>query len=175
MTDKNELRKKAKEIRNSLDMEKLSEDIVKNIKASEIYKKSKHVLLFYPLKNEVNLLGLLKDDKKFYLPKVNSDKLLACPYKEGDKLQISKFKTNEPMTSSINPEILDIIFTPALMIDKSGFRLGYGGGFYDKFLSKNAINATKIAPVPCALITDKLPSESFDIKVDVTICEIFYQ
>lgn len=173
MIDKNELRKKAKEIRHSLNMEKLSEDIVKNIKASEIYKSAKHVMIFYPLKNEVNLLGLLSDDKSFYLPKVNGEELLVCPYKDGDELQISDFKTKEPRTSLVNPEILDIIFTPALMIDKSGFRLGYGGGFYDKFLSKNALNSTKIAAVPCALIADTLPSESFDIKVDVTICEKF--
>lgn len=171
MIDKKELRKKAKEIRNSLDIKTISEKIVANIKESKIYKKSKHVMIFYPLKNEVNLIELLKDDKNFYLPKVDREKLLVCPYISGDELSISNFNTKEPQSMPVSAEILDIIFVPALMTDKNNNRLGYGGGFYDKFLAQNAKNATKIVAIPNALITEELPTESFDQKIDVTICE----
>lgn len=170
---KKELRKKAKEIRHSLDMEKISEKIVENIKSNEIYKNSKHIMIFYPLKHEVNLLGLLKDNKNFYLPKVDGENMLVCPYKKGDKLILSAFKTEEPVSTPINPEILDLVFVPALMVDKHLHRLGYGGGFYDKFLSKNALKSKKIVAIPSALMIEKLPSESFDAKIDVTICEMF--
>lgn len=152
-------------------MKKLSEQIIKSIQKSPIYQKAKHVMLFYPLENEVDLLGLLGDDKSFYLPKVNGEELLVCPYKDGDRLQLSDFKTKEPMTSSISPEILDVMFVPALTIDKNNYRLGYGGGFYDKFLSKFAMNTTKIVAIPRALIIDELPHESFDVKIDIIFSE----
>lgn len=171
MQTKSELRKKAKEIRNSLDMGKISEKIIKNIKENEIYKQSKNIMIFYPLKHEVNLLELLDDNKNFYLPKVDGENMHVCPYKNGDKLTESTFKTLEPITTAINPEILDLVFVPALMIDEENHRLGYGGGFYDKFLSKHALNSKKIVAIPSALRIKNLPSESFDVKIDVTICE----
>lgn len=171
MQDKNELRKIAKQIRRSLDILEISEQIVKNIQKTETYKKANNIMIFYPFGHEVNLLGLLQDDKNFYLPKVDGENLLVCPYKTGDELTISKFKTEEPTTAPANPEILDLVLVPALMVDKHNHRLGYGGGFYDKFLSKNALNSTKIVAIPSALIVDKLPSESFDAKINITICE----
>lgn len=175
MQNKKELRKKAKEIRQSLDMKKISEKIVENILNLDIYKKSRHIMIFYPLKHEVNLLDLLDGDakdKKFYLPKVDGEKLLICPYKIGDKLTLSKFETEEPITEPIDANILDIIFVPALMADKKLHRLGYGGGFYDKFLSKNSQNATKIVVIPEKLVIEELPSEHFDAQIDILISEL---
>lgn len=175
MLNKNELRKKAKEIRKSLDIKNISEKIVENISKLEIYKKARHVMIFYPIGHEVNLLALLNDDKQFYLPKVDKDQLLVCPYNKKDKLVVSDFKTHEPTTEAINSDILDIVFVPALMVDKHSNRIGYGGGFYDRFLSKNAANATKIVAIPSALIIDKIPEESFDEKINVIICEYSLQ
>lgn len=171
MLTKIELRKKAKEIRKSLDMEKISERIVVKIKTLDIYKNAKHVMLFYPLKNEINILPLLEDNKNFYLPKIEGEDMLICPYKIGDEMSISSFKTKEPISKPVNPEILDIIFIPALMVDKSFHRLGYGKGFYDRFLSKNGLNATKIVPIANELITNKLPADGFDKTFDIVLDE----
>lgn len=172
MLTKIELRKKAKETRKSLDMEKISERVVAKIKSSDIYKNAQHVMLFYPLTNEINLLPLLKDNKNFYLPKIEGEDMLVCPYKIGDEMAISSFKTKEPLSTPVNPEILDIIFIPALMVDKSFHRLGYGKGFYDRFLSKNGLNATKIVPIPHELIVEEIPSNEQDQKFNVTIDDI---
>lgn len=171
MQTKLELRKKAKEIRHSLNMKKISEKIVENIRKNEIYKQSKNIMIFYPLKHEVDLRGLFEDNKNFYLPKVDGENMLVCPYKNGDKLTESAFKTLEPITTPVNPEIIDLVFVPALMVDENNHRLGYGGGFYDKFLSNHALNSNKIVAIPSALIVKKLPSESFDAKIDAIICE----
>lgn len=173
MISKKNLRKKAKEIRASLDMNTLSEKIIENILKFEPYKKAKNVMIFYPLDNEISLLPLLDDtSKKFYLPKVNGNELLVCPYKIGDKLTISRFKSLESMKRPINSEILDVIFVPALMADKYLNRLGYGGGFYDRFLSKNGKHATKIIAIANELIIDKIPSNDFDEKANYIINEI---
>lgn len=176
MITKIELRKKAKQIRSSLDIEKISEKIVDNILGLDLYQKAKNIMIFYPIGHEINLLRLLKDkSKNFYLPKVYGEELLVCPYKLRDELTLSAFKTQEPITEPVDSNILDIVFVPALMVDKNKHRLGYGGGFYDRFLSKNAINASKIVAIPSELIINELPSESFDAKIDVTICENLLQ
>jgi 5-formyltetrahydrofolate cyclo-ligase len=171
MTDKKELRKLAKEIRNSLDLRDISEKIVKNIQSLDEYKNAQKIMLYFPLSDEINMLGLMKDDKEFYLPKVDGDNLLVCPFKKGDELKMSSFKTFEPITEPIDPEMLDLIIVPALMVDKLRFRLGYGGGFYDRFLSKNAKNALRIVGISCALIIKELPSDAFDEQIDIIVCE----
>lgn len=172
MQEKNELRIKAKEIRKSLDMKSISEKIVENIFNLKEYKKAKNILFFYPLEHEVDLLGLMiNSDKNFYLPRVVGKEMEICPYVIGDELSESKFKTKEPICEPINPEVLDLIFVPALMVDKHLHRLGYGGGFYDRFLSKHAKSATKIAAISSALVVDELPSEDFDARIDLVVNE----
>lgn len=173
MIEKDELRKTAKEIRNSLEIKKISEGIVKNILASKVYQNAKNIMIFYPIKHEVNLLSLLNYNKNFYLPKVDGENLLVCPYNVGDELTVSAFKTKEPKTEPVSADILDIIFVPALMVDKNFNRLGYGGGFYDKFLSKYALNAIKVVPISSTLVCENLPSEEFDEKIDVIVSEKF--
>lgn len=169
---KDELRIKAKETRKLLDMAKFSNIIVEQIQSAEIYKLSQNVMLFYPLADEINLLPLLKDLKHFYLPKVKDDDLLVCPYKEGDELITSIFKTQEPLTEPVDPEILDIIFVPALLVDKGFHRLGYGKGFYDRFLLSHAKQAIRIVPIPSCLIVDELPHDEFDAQFDMILDEL---
>jgi len=173
MVTKKELRIEARLTRNSLDIKNISEKIVKNILALEIYKNARNVMVFYPLKHEVDLTGLFGDKtKKFYLPKMDGEHLLVCPYKAGDKLTNSKFKTKEPTTDPIeNLAILDIIFVPALMADKKFNRLGYGGGFYDRFLAKISKETTKISVIPTELFVDEIPADNFDQRLDITVSE----
>ncbi len=171
MQDKKELRKYAKKVRKSLDIPLISEKIVKKIQALDVYKRAKNVMIFYPLEFEIDLTPLFEDDKKFFLPKVTGDNLSVCPYTQEDKLVISAFNTLEPLTEAVSAQILDVIFVPALMADKFNNRLGYGGGFYDRFLAQCPPRTVKIVAVPSALIVDEIPFESFDIKTDITICE----
>ena len=164
MDNKISLRLKAKNIRKKLNISAISASIVAKIQLCEEYKCAKNVLLFYPMKYEINLLDLLNDDKNFYLPRVCDEKLLICPFKSGDKLETSGFKVCEPCSNPINPELLDLIFVPALMADKKGYRLGYGGGFYDRFLSEYSGIKT-IVPIAKELFIDELPHDKFDIPV----------
>jgi len=173
MVTKKELRIEAILTRNSLDIKNISEHIVDNILALEIYQKAKNVMVFYPLEYEVDLTGLFNDEtKKFYLPKMDGEHLLVCPYKVGETLTESRFKTKEPITDHIeNTTILDIIFVPALMADKKFNRLGYGGGFYDRFLAKVSKKTTKISVIPNELFVEEIPADDFDQRLDITVSE----
>ena len=163
MKNKTDYRLYAKELRKTLDIKLLSKEFCRKIRNEEHYINAKNVMLFYPAEFEIDLRELFNDDKNFYLPKVFEDKLLVCPLSE--KLEKSKFNIMEPCSEPIEPELLDIIIVPALMADKNGYRLGYGGGFYDRFLPL-CKNAFKIVVVPKELFIAKLPHDEFDVKVD---------
>ena len=170
MNDKTLLRKNAEFIRRNLDIKLISETIISKIVDMNIFKFSKNIMIFYPLKYEINLLPLLNyTDKKFYLPRINGENLECCPYKLGDELKKSVFNTQEPITESVDIEILDLIFVPALMVDKNNYRLGYGKGFYDRFLS--GTNAITAVPIAKEMVVEKLPAEMHDVAVEYVITE----
>ena len=162
MDSKLNLRVKAKELRKKLNIEKISKQLITDIRNLQIYQSAKNIMIYYPMKYEVNLLDLTKDKKNFYLPKVNGNELFVCPY--NCDLKKSELNIYEPCSEPVNPEILDLIIVPALMVDKQKNRLGYGGGFYDRFLAKYPyINS--LLPIAKELIIDKLPNDVWDMKV----------
>lgn len=134
MFNKHDLRQKAKRIRSTLDMRAISQAIVANVRESIVYKAASRVMLFYPKGNEVDLRDLFKDDKLFYLPRVNGDELEVCRYCEGDELALSEFGVLEPTGECVDKSELDLVVVPALCVDEKCNRLGYGKGFYDRFL-----------------------------------------
>ena len=168
MDNKSDLRLRAKSTRKNLDIEILSNVAIEKIRNLEVYKNAKNVLLFYPMNFEINVLKLLKDNKNFYLPRVKDENLLICPYEFGDELLKSCLNIQEPCSSPISPNLLNIAIVPALMADKNNYRLGYGGGFYDRFLAQNPHIKT-ILPIPKELIIEKLPVRKFDKKIDIVL------
>lgn len=165
MDKKTELRVKAKELRKSLDMARVSSELCDEIRKNDVYKSSENIMLFYPKTGEVDLRALLNDDKNFYLPRVCGDNLEVCPYRFDDKLVKSDFGVLEPESDAVNPKVLDLIIVPALSVDKYGYRLGYGGGYYDRFLEKNPDIKTLCA-LPKELVAEELPHDDYDVKID---------
>ena len=170
--DKKLLRKWAKDKRNELNMPKLSVILAEKLAQTDEYNKSKNIMLFYPLNDEVNLLSLLEDEtKNFYLPRINGDNLECCKYIKGDELCESCFHTKEPTCKACAKTDIDFVIVPALACDKNGFRLGYGGGFYDRFLTD--FKGIKAACVPQELIVDTISPQEYDIKMDIIITDLF--
>lgn len=166
MDKKHDLRIFAKNLRKTLPINIISSELVKLLKSDENYKIAKNVMLFYPKEYEVNLLSILDDKKNFYFPRVKGEMLEVCPYKTGDNLLKSEFGVMEPCCDAVDPKILDLVIVPALMIDKNGYRLGYGGGFYDRFLNENRGNFKTITLLPKELYVENLPIDIFDKPVD---------
>lgn len=162
---KSELRNWAKQKRKGLDKHTA---LVQALVKSDAYKKANCVMLFYPMKDEVDLLAILEDKTKtFFLPKVDGDDLLCCPYCADDELCVSCFNTQEPTSNPVDSELIDLVIVPALAVDKNNYRLGYGGGFYDRFLRDKSV--TKIVCIPKELIVESVYPEKFDIPVDIVI------
>ena len=166
---KQQLRQWVKEERRKFDMSKISEKLVCKLMDTEEYLQAKNIMIFYPKEDEVNLLALLEDKtKNFYLPKIQGKELLCCPYSKGDVLCESCFKTQEPLTNSVEKELLDLVIVPALAVDKENYRLGYGGGFYDRFLTN--INCKTITCIPKIYCLETVFPDKFDIKICKVIC-----
>ena len=167
MENKTDLRIKAKTIRKGLDIKNISKKLCEKILDMPEYQKAKNVMIFYPLVDEIDLLSLASDKKNFYLPRVKDDDIEVCPYKNGDELVIGKYNILEPKNDTVSPDVLDLVIVPAIMADKNNNRLGYGKGYYDRFLNK--VTATILLPLPKELIVENLPVEPFDKKVDVVV------
>ena len=160
--DKQRLRKWAKEERKKLNISALSLAFVAKLKDIEIYQNAKNIMIFYPLEDEVDLRSLLEDEtKNFYLPKINGEELLCCPYNNDDELCISCFKTKEPTTQPVEKDLIDLVIVPALAVDKDNYRLGYGGGFYDRFLVDTS--CVKVTCISEKLLVDSIFPEKTDI------------
>ena len=89
-----------------------------------------------------------------------------------DPFKINKIGIIEPLNSS-NKLVPDLIFVPLVGYDKNLNRLGYGGGFYDRYFEKN-INIKKITKIGLAFSfqkTKKIPNNKFDKKIDRIITE----
>lgn len=148
-----------------------SEIIIQKIQKSKLYTSSKKILIYYPFKNEVNILALTKDKtKQYYLPLVENDELHYGEYSPNSKLKIGKFQIPETNKSKDNC-IFDIIFIPGIAFDLNKNRIGYGKGFFDKFLKYTDKKTQKIAVAFDFQIIPKIETEKHDIKCDIIITE----
>ncbi|MBQ8668473.1 5-formyltetrahydrofolate cyclo-ligase [bacterium] len=170
MDKKTDLRVKAKNIRRSIDITDVSKKLVGLIRKHQSYFRAKNVLLYYPKVYEVDLRDLLKDNKNFYLPRVEGDILAVCPYKLGDKLVVSRFNLLEPISAPVDPRKIDLIITPALMVNKEGYRLGYGNGYYDRLLTSLEDSDVKtLCAMPVELVNENLPHNFYDVPVNYVV------
>ncbi len=175
MLEKKELRKKMKEIRAALDektREEKSEKIFENLKKFELFMKAENVMSFMSFNTEVNTLKIndfiFSKDKTLLLPRV-VDKTTIIPIINKGEFTESNLGILEPVGEKFEGSI-DFIITPGLAFDLEGNRLGYGRGYYDRFLDEN------YSAIRCAIcfeeqIVDKVPTENFDTKLDFLITD----
>jgi len=132
-------------------------------------------LFFYPIKGEPDLLPLasLLAERGFTVafPKVVGDRLYPVKVSSLSELQRGKFGIPEPpLEGKRILTSLDVVFVPALAFDRRGYRVGYGGGFYDRFLKDFPVKE-KVGICYSFQLIDKIPSQHFDVPVDLIITD----
>ncbi len=140
--EKKELRKAYKLLRKDCDvdlLEKWSKEIFEMAIDSFDFE-GKKVSVFLPIErfSEINTMHFLnKLNATFYLPVIKeNNQLIHVKYESMDQIRISDWGIPEPTYGEeIFPAELDIVLVPLLVVDKKGFRVGYGKGFYDRFLA----------------------------------------
>jgi 5-formyltetrahydrofolate cyclo-ligase len=147
---------------------KLSLKAVKQIQAHHVYQQARVVGIYHPIKNELNLLSLLDDQKTFLLPVVKEDNMHYHLYKNGDTLTKSTLQILEPKDNPVMDDTLELIIVPALAVNKEGHRIGYGKGFFDQFIKSHSHIKTLTVVLDFQVINE-LPIEKHDQQVQTLI------
>jgi 5-formyltetrahydrofolate cyclo-ligase len=139
---KNRLRTEMQEKRmklNAQDIALASQAIGNKLAELEPLKKALTIMAFCPIRNEVDLSDFFTDQqnqgKKIFLPRINSDGELEAAELRPNSLRRGTFGIPEPIGEVVPPETIDAVLVPGLVFDGGGYRLGYGKGYYDRFLS----------------------------------------
>lgn len=114
-----------------------SDRLCQNLLNSEIFRQKKVILSYVSFKQEPDL-SLLHQQQNFIfgLPRCEGKNLRWHQWQWGDELCYNSYNINEPLSNAplIDLTTVDVILVPAVMIDNRGYRLGYGGGYYDRML-----------------------------------------
>lgn len=177
---KNDLRKKYLTIRNTLDeqyIKKESIKIFKKVLNSEYYRICDNIFIFLSMKNEIDtkyfIQQCFKDNKKVCVPVFTNKKreMIFCEINDFSNLKHNKFGILEPIKKNIvECNRKTIIIVPGIVYSKDKFRVGYGGGFYDKFLTDNK-SLINIGVCLDMFIIDKIDINKYDKNVDIIFTE----
>ena len=154
--DSKELRSTFIKKRQELDGEyvkKASEDVINNLGLVEEFIHAKHILIYMSYKNEIDTYNIIKEllrnQKKVYVPKVLEKGIMEFYKIESVDDLVEGFKgIMEPDINrcvKYNYSKDSVIICPGVVFDEKGNRIGFGGGFYDRFLEKNRLFAIALA------------------------------
>jgi 5-formyltetrahydrofolate cyclo-ligase len=178
--DKPALRQWAQERRAALDMVALSAVLADRVRALPEFAVARHILLYLAMPGEVNLEGLLTDaERRWYVPRCAPKRRLAVHpfHPEETPLRAGPFGIREPDPAQVpeaDPSVLDAVLVPGLLLSRDGWRLGYGGGYYDRFLPRLRPDCRRIGVLPDALTLPTAPPgllDSWDALLDLLVTE----
>lgn len=174
--NKNELRSMIRQQKRAMTAEEIdsrSAKLTTLFLASEAYHSAKTIYGYLPYNQEVRTVPLLeqalRDGKQVAVPKVYGEEMKFLYIT--DLTAVSKGYAGIPEPIADEPEADDetaLVLMPGLAFDPQGHRIGYGGGFYDKFLSQEPDHPT-IALCYDFQVFPQLETEAFDIPVDAVI------
>lgn len=135
------------------------------------------VMVFWSFGSEVDTAPLIKGlharDVRVALPRIVDGDIDPYAYAPGDAVSETSFGAWEPAAGeALDPSTIDVIVTPAVAFDRSGRRVGYGGGFYDRFFARTRPDAFRVgAGFVVQLIDEDLPTGHFDRGLDAVVTE----
>ena len=137
---KAELRRTLLKKRQSMSEKELREKsscIASQLESLPLFTQSNTILAYFSFRQEPDLSSLFVDTKQWGLPRVDGESLIWHRWKAGETLLTGAYGIFEPRADSPTLEAndVDLILVPAVACDRRGYRLGYGGGYYDRLLS----------------------------------------
>lgn len=155
--------------------DKANEKIAK--KLLDVCKKYNKLFIYLSFASETDTLGIieefLKEKKEIYVPVCNTADCTMYPVRifSLDNLAENAYGILEPVQKTIAEVELDAIIIPGAVFDINGNRIGYGKGYYDKFISNLQYSPKKIALCYDFQLKKEIPCESHDVKMDMIITE----
>ncbi|MBU0627664.1 MAG: 5-formyltetrahydrofolate cyclo-ligase [Nanoarchaeota archaeon] len=154
---------------------KKSSIIKNNLFSSQEYKKSKVIMFYVSFGSEVNTMEMIKEalkEKTVCVPVVEKDRMIASIIDRIDDLnKKNEYKILEPTNiQKIESKEIDLVIVPGVVFDKTAHRIGYGKGYYDKFLKD--FKGKKIGLAFNMQIMEIIPKDRWDIGLDKVISEV---
>jgi 5-formyltetrahydrofolate cyclo-ligase len=134
------------------------------------------VMAFWSFGSEVQTAELLerlhRAGKRVALPRVEEGEVVAVAYAPGGPVTAAHFGAMEPLGADVvPPEDVDVVLVPGVAFDRRGARVGYGGGFYDRFLPRRRPGVPAIAIAFSVQLVDEVPEGGMDRRVDAIVTE----
>lgn len=177
---KNSLRKSVLSFRSSLDKNdvlSMSADIFKQFLSIEKIRHTSRFMLYVDFRNEVATREIISDlldlGKEVYLPVTLKEEKKLIPKRifSLDDLVPGAYGILEPRIDAptIDNSLLDVVIVPGSVFDKNGYRTGYGGGYYDRFLENT--DAIRVGVCFDFQLVEDVFSENHDKRMDFIITE----
>lgn len=175
--EKSILRKKILQKRQSLsevEWHRKSSLICDRLENSSLFTQVNTIFAYFSFRQEVDLNSLFLLNKKWAFPRCVDKSLVWHLWQPGEPLIKDQYGIKTPLETApiLSISSAELILVPAVACDHRGYRLGYGGGFYDRLLSSNQCsNIPKIGIVFDFAHVPLLPVDPWDIKLDFICTE----
>lgn len=174
--DKHELRRMIKEKKRAMTEEQIvsaSRRLGEQFFAHSLYQNASTIYGYLPYNQEVRTVPMLeralRDGKRVAVPKVVGDEMVFIYLDDLGKVEKGHCGIPEPIDDGpVADDLTALVLMPGLAFDLQGHRIGYGGGFYDRFLAKEPDHPT-LALCYAFQMIEHLETEEFDVPVDCVI------
>ena len=174
--EKARLRKQLLDARDSISQDFInitSKQIQDNLRKVDFFRNAKSIGAYYSIGSEVKTLDILqetlKSGKVLSLPKVVKKDLVFKKINSLSDLEQGNFSVMEPKEECEDVKKIDVIIVPAIALTIDGYRLGYGFGYYDRYLSGK--KSKTIALSYSKQIIKSFQRSDHDIKIDCIVTE----
>jgi len=174
--EKARLRKQLLDSRDSLSQDFInitSKQIQDNLRKVDFFRNAKSIGAYYSIGSEVKtqdiLQEILKSGKEIALPKVVKKDLVFKKINSFSDLEQGNFSVMEPKDDCKDVKKIEVIIVPAIALTRNGYRLGYGFGYYDRYLSGK--KSKTIALSYSKQVIRSFPYSDHDVRIDCIVTE----
>lgn len=178
MEERNQLRKRILTARDNLGPEaaaKGSRRVCGILQQIPELAKARVIMAYAPARNEVDTTlfwaDTMQDDRVLVLPRVEDRELVPVRFSGWENTKRSSFGIREPMGEPYPSQDIEVVLVPGVVFDRNGYRLGYGQGFYDRFLPTLDPATIFIGIAYDFQVVDDTYPRKHDVRVDFVITE----
>ena len=163
------------------DVLNLSRAVEERLFAFKDFSACQHIMFFLSFGNEVRTDEMIKraleDRKQLYVPRLitRERRMEVCEITDMDQeFELGSYDIREPSRLSskvVSPSIIDAVIAPGLAFDRSGGRIGYGGGYFDWLFKQLPDEALRLGVAYEFQIVDSIPQDSWDERVQAIFTE----
>ena len=176
IVEKARLRKQFLDARDALSLDFIkitSKEIQDNLRKVDFFRTAKTIGAYYSIGSEVRTQDILQEilnaGKELALPKVVKNDLVFKKISSFSELEQGSYSIMEPKDRCETVKDLNVIIVPAIALTKDGFRLGYGFGYYDRYL--HGKKSMTIALSYAKQVIKSFPHDDNDVKINVIVTE----